>query len=141
MENYPSRHIFITNDEKNEEHSMSSTIFTFRGTLNQAFEIYSQLHVQRRTGRGAPKGAIALLKDEKIESFVVITRNLIPKLLKTYHFLNKTSKIDFLGLQNTVFSKFCPRYDLNFIFSPSLNKFLSAPMTVPPIFLSNSSPP
>ena len=46
------------------------------------------------------------LKGEKIESFVVITRNLIPKSLKTYHFLNKTSKIDFLRLKNTIFQNF-----------------------------------
>ena len=87
-----------------------------------------------------------LLKGENIESFVAITRNLIPKFLKNHHFLNETSNIDFVGLKNTIFSKFRPStfelklqkmqflglenpiFSRSFTFSPSLDKFLGAPM-------------
>ena len=69
-----------------------------------------------------------LLKDKKIKSFVAFTLNWTPKSLKTYHFHNETSQFNFLGLKNTIFSKFCPRYARDFTFRPSLNKFLGAPL-------------
>ena len=49
--------------------------------------------------------------------FVAFTRNLICKSLKTHHFLNETSKIDFLGLKNTIFSQFRPRCPPDFMFT------------------------
>ena len=66
-------------------------------------------------------------KDEKIEGFVIFTSNLVHKLLKIHHLLNETSQFDFIGLKNTIFKKFCPRYVRNFTFSPSLKKFLGTP--------------
>ena len=41
----------------------------------------------------------------------------------------------FSGLENTIFTKFCPRYALGFTFSPFLNKCLVAPMNKIIVFL------
>ena len=53
-------------------------------------------------------GAITPIKCEKIEGCVIFTPNIIPKSLKTHHFLNETSKFKtqspknaFLRLKNT----------------------------------------
>ena len=56
--------------------------------------------------KGGVKGAIAPLKSEKIENFIAFTRNLIPKSLKTEHFLTETSKIDFSGSKYIIFQNF-----------------------------------
>ena len=66
---------------------------------------------------GANKAVAFPLEGEKIEIFVAFTRNSIPKSLKTHLFLDETSEIDFLGLKNTVFSKFCSRYSRDFTFN------------------------
>ena len=66
-----------------------------------------------------PRGAVLkgiyplLFKNAKIESCVTFTPNLIPKSLKTHHFLNETSKFEtqlsknsFFRFKNAIFSKF-----------------------------------
>ena len=82
--------------------------------------------------RGA-KQSIVPIKGEKIESYVTFTPNLIPKSLKTHYFLNENSKFKthppknaFLGLENTIFSKFHSRYAWDFTFHLTLVKFLGA---------------
>ena len=71
--------------------------------------------VSKSNSGGWVKGAIAPIKDEKIESFVTFTQKL--NSLKARHFLNETSQFDFLGLESTIFSKFRPRCTRDF-FNP-----------------------
>ena len=75
------------------------------------------------------------LKVKKLKVFVTLTPNLIPKSLETHRFLNKTLQFAFLGLENTIFSKFRPRGARDFAFSPSIKKFLDAPMGTKMVFV------